>query len=818
MRPREFERAHSRSLLYAAFALAVLAGAARAQAMRRDFWVPNSMVRTVVLDGNTLYLGGDFTRIDPVTGCGVPLDTRSGAPAAGFPVIVGDVSCALADGSGGWFIGGDFTSVGGQARTNLAHVLADGSVSAWDPAPDGPVQALVRIGGTLYAGGLFGRIGGSLRSQIAALDIATGASTSWDPGADGAVYTLAVSGNTIYAGGGFAHIGGQARGHLAALDATTGLPAAWNPNALPDYSQVLCVAVTAGRVYASGSFSAIGGQLRNGLAAVDPATGMATAWDPNPGPPFTNIYAMVPAGNTVYVGGSFATIGGADRASLAALDVSTGNATAWDPGTDGTVSALALVGGTLYAGGAFAHAGGQERLRAAAIDTASGAATAWRPDLDPVDATVRTLAFDGTRLFAGGTFTSAGGAVRHHVAAIDVRTGHPTGWDPDAADVVDALALAGGTVYLAGDFLAVGGAPREHLAAVDRATAAITPWDPGSDRTVRALASDGGTVYAGGDFAEIGGQPRNFIAALDPVTGAATPWAPGANGVVRALALNGGTLYAGGTFTLIGGTSRNHVAALDAASGTLDAWDPDANDWVGALGLTGGSVIAAGAFTGIGGSGRNFVAALDPGNGSLEWAPEDPMLCTQSGPDCLPGVEALAVAGGTIFAGGYGLDGRGTLTAIDAASGATLDWAPDPMGAVCALAADDSTLFVGGEFRTIAGVPQSFFAALSANLTAPVTGTPPGPVRTPRIALHGARPNPSLSGLAAAFTLPDAASARLELTDLAGRRIVARDVGALGAGEHLVNLAEGRHLVPGVYMLRLTRGDESLTARAVVIR
>src|SRR5215831_2204369 len=134
MRPREFEHAHSRSLLYAAFALAVLAGVARAQALRRDLWVPNSMVRATVLDGNTLYIGGDFTRIGPVTGCGVPLDTGSGAPAAGFPVIVGDVSCALADGSGGWFVGGDFTSVGDQARTNLAHVLADGTVSAWDAA------------------------------------------------------------------------------------------------------------------------------------------------------------------------------------------------------------------------------------------------------------------------------------------------------------------------------------------------------------------------------------------------------------------------------------------------------------------------------------------------------------------------------------------------------------------------------------------------------------------------------------------------------------------------------------------------------------
>ena len=54
--------------------------------------------------------------------------------------------------------------------------------------------------------------------------------------------------------------------------------------------------------------------------------------------------------------------------------------------------------------------------------------------------------------------------------------------------------------------------------------------------------------------------------------------------------------------------------------------------------------------------------------------------------------------------------------------------------------------------------------------------------------------------------------------DLAGRRILARDVDTLGAGDHVVDLTEGLKLAPGVYLLRLTRGDESVTARAVVIR
>src|SRR5512143_3369382 len=153
-------------------------------------------------------------------------------------------------------------------------------------------------------------------------------------------------------------------------------------------------------------------------------------------------------------------------------------------------------------------------------------------------------------------------------------------------------------------------------------------------------------------------------------------------------------------------------------------------------------MIAAGAFTGIGASGRNLVAALDPGSGRSLWPPEDPLLCTNAAPDCLPGVQALAVSGSTIFAGGFGQNGRGTLAAIDAGSGATLAWTPDPVGAVCALAASESTLFVGGDFRSIAGEPHAFLAAIALAGTVPVTVAPPHPAGRPHFTLRGARPNP----------------------------------------------------------------------------
>jgi len=91
-------------------------------------------------------------------------------------------------------------------------------------------------------------------------------------------------------------------------------------------------------------------------------------------------------------------------------------------------------------------------------------------------------------------------------------------------------------------------------------------------------------------------------------------------------------------------------------------------------------------------------------------------------------------------------------------------------------------------------------------------------VEVPRLALalEGARPNPSPGGgLAAAFTLADGSPARLEALDLAGRRVAMAEVGALGAGRHVVTLA--RAVPPGIYLLRLTQAGREIDRRAAVL-
>ena len=85
------------------------------------------------------------------------------------------------------------------------------------------------------------------------------------------------------------------------------------------------------------------------------------------------------------------------------------------------------------------------------------------------------------------------------------------------------------------------------------------------------------------------------------------------------------------------------------------------------------------------------------------------------------------------------------------------------------------------------------------------------------LALEGARPNPGVGALFVAFTLPDASAARLELYDLAGRRLALRDVGARGAGRHVVRLDDGA-LTPGLYWASLTHGSQILKTRMAVVR
>lgn len=307
-------------------------------------------------------------------------------------------------------------------------------------------------------------------------------------------------------------------------------------------------------------------------ASVLAQTPIATAWVPD-----GHVYAMVRHENTLYLGGLFTTLTSpvdssvVHRGGLAAVDLTTGVPTAWNPGCDGGVYALTHDGAHLYVGGAFSELAGVDRGNLGALDLASGVATAWDPR---VDGSVTALAYDEGRLFAGGSFDTAGGVPRANLASFDLATSQPTGWTPNPNSFVLSLAAGGGVVYAGGIFSAVSGQPREFLAAFDRASGELLPWNPTPNSVVAALALEGGTLYAGGYFDQIGGALRNRMAALDVATGWATPWNPNVNAPPRAIAVGDDAVWIGGSFSRIGGVPHELAAALDPSTGAV-LWSPD---------------------------------------------------------------------------------------------------------------------------------------------------------------------------------------------------------------------------------------------------
>ena len=725
--------------------------------------VTNGPVQAIVRSGDTIYIGGRFDRVGPRTGPGVEL-ALDGSQNPGLPEISGagpsliggsggGLSAVVADGSGGWYIGGLFTHVGGVPRTNLAHVRADRSVDpGFNPAVNDAVHALVVSGSTLYVGGLFTSIGGQPRNYIAALDSADGSVKPFNPIANAAVEELVISddGTLIYAGGRFTVIGGQPRLSIAALNAGGPLDGTATPTFNPSATGTLgagrvdALAISGSILYVGGTFNTIGGQPRNNLAALSlgvPLDGTAIpGFNPSPSrsgcAACGSISTLAVSGSTVYAGGLFDAIGGRPRNFLAALNAADGMATPFNPSPNGNLFALAISsdGSTIYVAGGFnsrdgsPSIGGQARNYAAAVNALDGSATGFNPN---PNALVTAFGVSGSAIYLAGNFSSLGGVVRHSIAALSAVDGIATGFDPNAAGfnggtaTVYALAVSGSTVYAGGYFGAIGGQPRSSIAALDVADGSATNWDPSAryftgPAVVETLAVTGATIYAGGVFTTIGGQARNNLAALNASDGTATTWNPNPNSEVVALATSeptGPVVYVGGFFTSIGGQTRNKIAALNASDGTATNWNPDAtaNANVLALAISGSTIYAGGNFPSIGGQARKNIAGINLSDGTP--TSFDPQA---SDPSTGGGVHALAVSGSTVYAAGFfstiGGQPRSLIAGLNSSDGTATSFDPHGapgFGAFALATASDGTLYAGGSFNTFDLAFQQGFASFS---------------------------------------------------------------------------------------------------------
>jgi chitodextrinase len=344
----------------------------------------------------------------------------------------------------------------------------------------------------------------------------------------------------------------------------------------------------------------------------------------------------------------------------------------WDhlgaPGLNGRVDALITVPhfgaipDSVYAGGVFTSAG--------AITSAVGIArwdgVAWHsigapPISHATGAGVDAIAVDRAtgKVYVGGNFTNAGGNPNADFLAVWDGVSWKSFCAPITANV-KALRIIERTLYIGGDFAdGAGLASADKLVRcnLDTGVPSSTVADSAHEinSAVYALTADSaGRLYAAGSFIDIDQIPHaDHVAMFDGTWHAMQAGA--VDSITRSIASDGTNVYIGSDAVDIAGIAQaDHVArwngtawsALGNNAATTDGWLP-ATAFINAIAISGGNVFAGGSFQNADG---HPTADMVAGFNGFSWAP---LGSNGAGNGPLGGpVNALATFGGQVVAGG----------------------------------------------------------------------------------------------------------------------------------------------------------------------
>ncbi len=610
----------------------------------------------------------------------------------GVAGVGGEVFAILPEADGTLYIGGNFTRV----RGTLANNVAKWNGSAWEALGQGTdhsVFALARLGNDLFVGGSFTNAGGEIANGIARWN--GSAWTALGSVAGGGrfgsrINTLAVSGNSLYAGGRFSLAGGIIASNVARWNGVT-----WSSVGTGFNGEVYSLVPAGLSLYAGGVFRTAGSVFVNSVArwngTVWSALGKGVGGEPFQ---ISSVITLATSGTTLYAGGTFMTAG-----DVPAKRIARWNGTSWSAlgsGIEGNadlgigVSRLAVLGNTLYVGGRFTSAGG-----VSAFNFAKWSGTAWSAVPANLEGGPWAFAISKTNLLVGGNFLLPN---RRPLNGIAKLVGNSwTNVDTDVPLSVDAPVLAlgqlGTNLLVGGSFTSAGGKPVNSIVAWSNA--GWTNLGSGFSGPVSALAQSSAGVYAGGDFRWAGAVTVNNIARWS-----GGRWSPVGQGFivpVTALATSGEDVYAGGALVATFPTSAQ-VGRWDGLLwrllGTGFTSSSTSGEIYSLLAVDGG-LFAGGRFTTTGRTSVQNIARWD----GTAWRPV--------GQGLNGAVRSMLWWNGGLLVGGEftRTAGTGIQTAVSGLAQWTgTAWAPLGFGAngsVNAMAIAGSRLVLGGSFTQV---------------------------------------------------------------------------------------------------------------------
>ncbi len=558
----------------------------------------NGKVMASAPDGNGGWvIAGDFTKVGDSDRYHLAHITSTGQVGKleiqqMLPASINNYPEALVVEGNTVYIGGSFYQINGQTRNNLAAFsLSTGNLSSsWNPGANNKVTALASDGTNIYVGGTFSTLGSSSRSKIGAVQISSGNVTSFNPGLSGfQVNKFIIDGNKVYTGGRFTSIGGTTRRHLAVIDKNTGNVTSFNPN-IHDVNNypIRDMVLVGGKLYIVGTFDKVNNINRAGAAALDTATGNTTSWDPNVA---GWVHSIATSDSSIILGGQFTRVNAQLRPGVAVVDTgATATLKSFDAGMDSITTIVRTVqawGGNIYFGGEFNGIKGAQRSGLAAIDIKNNKLL---PNFKPTPRNtptssstfnsyrMNTIAVDNGIVYVGGVFDQIDGVSRKYAASFSIANNYAlTNWNPlnvsGTFASVTVIKTNGNYAYIGGRFEFVYNGNHEAIVRVNKTSGVIDTWTPASysnaTKRVYAISFMGSRVYFGGDLfnsssSYVGMQHYDF-------SNSSNHFYPFNNRVTKIQPF-GNSLYVAGNFTGFNTTSINNYAKIDTSTNGLASW------------------------------------------------------------------------------------------------------------------------------------------------------------------------------------------------------------------------------------------------------
>jgi len=240
--------------------------------------LPHTVDTCVLQRDGRVILGGRFQKFNNVTRSYLARLNSDGSLDGTYTPVVDDIVVALAlQPDGKLLIGGEFFSVNGTSRNHVARLNTNGSLDTdFDPGSGldaSPHAFAVQTNGAVIIGGQFTSVNGVTRVRVARLKSDGSVDSTFDVGAGPDAYVAALSlqpDGKVIIGGRFTLIGSATRHYVARLNSDGSLDDSFQPNIALTFGGVLAVQTEVdGKVYVGGSFAAVGGMPRNDLARLN---------------------------------------------------------------------------------------------------------------------------------------------------------------------------------------------------------------------------------------------------------------------------------------------------------------------------------------------------------------------------------------------------------------------------------------------------------------------------------------------------------------------------------------------------------------------